>query len=162
MPLMAHQTPRIIVPLLDGNTVAVRGFNLDDFAALIPGHLESISKVADLYAQHQQSVFSGKAFHEFLIAVAADFPGMLSEVISIAADEPEAKNVKLSTPLQLSVLTAIVKLTVEEAGGLGNLFGQLRVLGQNVLAVQAELAAASKQQATSSGSTGNGGSTSAS
>lgn len=140
MPLTAHQTPRMIVPLLSGNTVAVRGLNLDDFAALLPNHFEAVSKIAALYAEHKQSVFSSKAIGDFIMSSAVTFPGLVSEVISIAADEPEARDVKLGTSLQITVLTAIVKLTVEEAGGLGNLFGQLRELGVRLRAVQAELA----------------------
>jgi len=139
MPLSAHVTPRIVVPLLDDNNVAVRGLNLDDFTALMPEHFDSITKIADLYSRHQTSVFSGKGLSEFLIASAKDFPNLLSEVISIAADEPDARNVKLGIALQISVLSAILKLTVEEAGGMGNLFAQLRVLGANVVAAQAEL-----------------------
>lgn len=158
MPLMAHQTPRITVPLLDGNDVAVRGFNLDDFLALVPNHYESLSKMAALYAEHKTSVFSGRALQDFILHAARSFPGLISEVISIAADEPEAKHVKLSPGLQISVLTAITKLTVEEAGGLGNLFAQLRAVGAQVLAAQAELRGGSNEQPPFSDSTGNGGS----
>lgn len=141
MPLTAHQTPRMVVPLLGSNTVAVRGLNLDDFAALLPNHFEALSKIAALYAEHKQSVFSSKAIGDFIMSSAVTFPGLVSEVISIASDEgPEARDVKLGTSLQITVLTAIVKLTVEEAGGLGNLFGQLRELGVRLRAVQAELA----------------------
>lgn len=140
MPLAAHVTPRIVVPLLNGNDVAVRGLNLDDFAALMPSHFEAISKIAALYAEQKQAVFSSKAIGEFIIASANGFPHLISEVISMAADEPDARKVKLGTTLQISVLTAIVKLTIEEAGGLGNLFGQLRALGERLRAVQAELA----------------------
>lgn len=157
MPLSAHVTPRITVPLLAGNTVAVRGFNLDDFMALVPTHMEALSKIAALYAQHKDSVFSNRAFQDFLLAAARDFPGLVSEVISIAADEPESRGVKLSMPLQLAVLTAVMKLTVEEAGGLGNLFAQLRDVGQRVLAAQAELGDKSNGLRPSSDSTGNGG-----
>lgn len=157
MPLSAHSTPRIEVPLLGGNSVSVRGFNLDDFMALMPNHLEELSKVAALYAQHKNSVFSNKAFQEFILSIAGGFPGIISEVISIASDEPDTKNVRLSTGLQISVLSAIMKLTVEEAGGLGNLFAQLRVLGANVVAAQVELRANSQKQPISNASTGTGG-----
>lgn len=162
MALAQHQTPRIIVPLLGDNSVAVRGFNLDDFAALMPTHFDAVSKIALLYSEHKQSVFSGRAFSDFIIASAKDFPGLVSEVISVAADEPDARNVKLGMGLQIAVLTAIVKLTVEEAGGLGNLFGQLRVLGERFAAVRAELADASSKPAPSKSSTGNGANKSAS
>lgn len=159
MPLIAHQTPRIEVPLLSGNSVSVRGFNLDDFAALMPSHFEAISKVAALYAEQKSSVFSSKAIGEFIMSSATAFPGLVSEVISIASDEgPEARKIKLGTSFQITILTAIVKLTVEEAGGLGNLFGQLRVLGERLRVVQAQLA--DPNRFPFNNSTGNGASTS--
>lgn len=164
MPLMAHVTPRIEVPLIGKNTVSVRGFNLDDFLALLPNHLEGLSKMAALYAQHKTSVFSGRAFQDFMLAAARDFPGLVMEVISIAADEPEAVSKKLSTGLQISVLTAIAKLTIEEAGGLGNLFAQLREIGRQVLVAQAELGDndGSPKPPPFNSSSGNGGSKSTS
>lgn len=159
MPLSAHQTPRIVVPLLDDNTVSVRGINLDDFMALLPNNFEAMSKIAATYAAHKESVFSPRAFTEFLLASATGFPNLVAEVISIAADEPDAKGIKLGTSLQLSVLAAIAKLTIEEAGGLGNLFAQLRDLGARLQAVRAEAGgsdAGSTQPNPFSGSTGNG------
>lgn len=156
MPLMAHKAPRIEVPLIGDNTVSVRGLNLDDFMTIMPQHVEGLSKIAELYAKHKEAVFSSKATTDFLIAVAKDFPGIVMEVISAAADEPEAHKVKLGTGLQLAVLTAIMKLTVEEAGGLGNLFARLRDLGANVLAAQAELRGASPKPPLFKSSTGSG------
>ncbi len=157
MPLAAHKTPRITVPLLDGNDVSVRGFNLDDLMGLVPNHFEDLSKVAALYAEHKESVFSQRAITSMILQIANSFPGLISEVISVAADEPDARDIKLSTGLQMSVLTAIVKLTVEEAGGLGNLFARLRDIGRSVVEAQAELRANSTTRPTSSGSSGTGG-----
>lgn len=156
MALIDHVTPRMVVPLLAGNTVSVRGINLDDFMALLPNHMEAVSKIAALYAQHKQSVFSPKAFEAFLLATAHGFPGLVSEVISIAADEPDTKHVKLGTSLQISVLSAVMKMTVEEAGGLGNLFAQLRDVGARVLAVRAELGDSSNKQHPFNSSIGTG------
>lgn len=163
MPLAAHKTPRITVPLLDGNDVSVRGFNLDDLMGLVPNHFEDLSKVAALYAEHKESVFSQRAITGMILQIANSFPGLISEVISVAADEPDARDVKLSTGLQMSVLTAIVKLTVEEAGGLGNLFARLRDIGRSVVEAQAELRANnSNGRPTSSDFSGIGGSKSTS
>ncbi len=157
MGLMQHQTPRMIVPLSHGNSVAIRGLGLDDFAALLPNHLESMTKIVTLYQDHQKAVFTTKSFTDFLIATGKDFPGMMREVISMAADEPEFADgtVKLGAGLQVAVLTAVMKMTVEDAGGLGNLIGQLRIVGANVLAAAQELADA-KPGRPSSNSTGNG------
>ena len=139
MALMDHVTPRITVPLLGDNTMSVRGLNLDDFAALLTEHLEPISKAVALYAQHKQSVFSNSNLHGFVLEVAKDFPALVSEVISIAADEPEAKGKKLGVGFQLAAISAIMKLTMEEAGGLGNLFASLAALVQGALQNASEL-----------------------
>jgi hypothetical protein len=129
MALRDHVTPRIVVPLLGDNSVAVRGLNLDDFTFLLGEHLESVSKIAELYTAHKNSIFTAKPFQEFILAIAKDFPGVVSEVISIAADEPDVKDVRLGMGLQIGVLNAVIKLTMEEAGGLGNLFAQIRGIG---------------------------------
>lgn len=156
MALRDHVTPRIDVPLLGGNSVALRGFGLDDFMALMPNHMDALSKIAMLYAEHKQSVFTSKAFGDFIIAVAAEFPSLVSEVISIAADEPDSKGTKLTTGLQIACLSAIVKLTLEDAGGLGNLFAQLRGMGASALAAQAEATVNSRKQPPFNSSTGHG------
>lgn len=151
MALRDHVTPRHNIPLVDGNSVDVRGLNLDDFSALLGNHLEAASKIADLYAKHQKSIFSKKPFQEFILSVAKDFPGFVSEVISAAADEPDAKSVKLSIGLQLAVLNSVIKLTMEEAGGLGNLIAQLRAVGVGALSAQADAGELDLPSSTSTG-----------
>ena len=151
MALRDHVTPRISIPLTGDNGVAVRGLNLDDFSFLLGEHLEAASKIADLYAKHKNSIFSHKPFQEFVLSIAKDFPGFVSEVISVAADEPDAKDVKLGIGLQISVLNAIVKLTMEEAGGLGNLIAQLRALGVGAMSAQADAGDKPHPSSTSTG-----------
>lgn len=138
MALRDHVTPRHNIPLAGGNSVDVRGLNLDDFSALLGNHLESAAKIAELYAKHQNSIFSKKPFQDFILSIAKDFPGFVSEVISIAADEPDAKDVKLGVNLQLAVLNAVIKLTMEEAGGLGNLIAQIRAVGVGAMRARAD------------------------
>lgn len=159
MPLSAHITPRIAVPLLHGNTVLVRGLNLDDFTLILGTNMEAASKIAALYADQKQAAFSTSSFTAFIQTVASTFPGVVSEVISTAADEPDARNVKLGMSLQIGVLTAIVKLTVEEAGGLGNLFAQFRGAVDAVAGVKGKIDLEARR---SNNSTGGGGKTSAS
>lgn len=148
--LSNYQAPRTEVPL--GNEmVALRGLNLDDFSLLLQNHLEPISKAAELYNQSKQDIFSSKNFQGFILGIAKDFPGLVAEVISIAADEPEAKDNKLGLGFQMSALSAIMKLTLEEAGGLGNLFASLAALGKGVLQNASEM---SQQAPRSRGSIG--------
>jgi len=155
MPLSTYVVPRIVIPLGGDNSMAVRGINLDDFTFLLPNHFEAMSKVVALYQTHTESVFSSRAFTDFILAVAKDFPGLLSEVISLSTDEDmaEVRKVKLPMSIQLAALSAILKLTVEEAGGLGNLIGQLRAAAGKAMA---EAALAESAAPASSSSTGNG------
>ncbi len=133
--LAEYQTPRIEVPLDTSGTkiVSLRGLNLDDLADLLQGHLEPISKAVDLYQQSKQDIFTNKNFQGFILGILKDFPGLVTEVISIAADEPEAKKVKLPLGFQTAAIAAVMKLTLEEAGGLGNLFASLAALARGAL-----------------------------
>ena len=149
--LSEYQTPRIEVPLGADKVVALRGLNLDDFALLLQDHLEPISKAVDLYQQSKQDIYTNKNMQGFILAIVKDFPGLVSEVISIAADEPEAKRVKLGLGFQTSAVAAISKLTLEEAGGLGNLFASLAALARGVLQNASEM---SQMQTRSRGSIG--------
>lgn len=116
-----YQPPSIEVPLGNGAVGTVRGLNVDDLSALIATHLDTLSEAVALYARSKADVYSQRNLHAFVIAVAKEFPSLISEVISLAADEPTLKGKKLGLGLQVAALDAIVKLTVEEAGGLGNL-----------------------------------------
>lgn len=149
--LASYQTPRIDVPLGQDQVVSLRGLNLDDFALLLQDHLEPISKAVDLYQQSKQDIYTSKNMQGFILAIVKDFPGLVSEVISIAADEPEAKKVKLGLGFQTSAIAAISKLTLEEAGGLGNLFASLAALARGVLQNASEM---SQMQTRSRGSIG--------
>lgn len=148
--LSEYQTARTAVPL-NRKDVMLRGLNLDDFAILLQNHLEAVTKVVENYQRHKDSVFSSSNLQSFLIGSAQEFPGLVSEVISIAADEPEAAKVKLPVGFQMSAISAISKLTLEEAGGLGNLFASLAALGKGVLQNASEM---SQQQIRSRGSIG--------
>lgn len=149
--LSDYQTPRIEVPLGQDKVVLLRGLNLDDFALLLQDHLEPISKAVDLYQQSKQDIYTNKNMQGFILAIVKDFPGLVSEVISVAADEPEAKRVKLGLGFQTSAIAAISKLTLEEAGGLGNLFASLAALARGVLQNASEM---SQMQTRSRGSIG--------
>lgn len=137
MALKDYVTPTISVPLgtrEGGPEVTLRGLGLDDFSMILGEHMESASKIAVLYSEHKNSLFTARPFQAFLLTIAKDFPKLVMEVISIAADEPESKNVKIGIGTQLACLNAILTLTIEDAGGLGNLFARLRDLGANAKA----------------------------
>lgn len=133
MALMDHKTARIEIPLGDDNSFSVRGLDAEDLGVLITNHLEPISRAVQLYSQHSTAAFTNSNFTQLCGVFVTEFPGLVMEVISIAADEPEAKGVKIGLGPQVSALTAIFKLTVEDAAGLGNLLATLSALTKGAL-----------------------------
>lgn len=133
MALMDHKTTRIEIPLSDKNSFQVRGLDIDDMTHILANYLPAVSKAAELYKQHQESAFSNANFVNLCGVLATDFPGLTMEVISIAADEPEAKNVKIGLGPQIAALQAIFKLTIEDAGNVGNLFATAAAAAKGVL-----------------------------
>lgn len=116
-----YEAPTAEIPLGNNKTGKVRGLNVDDLSILVTHHLQPISQAVALYAQSRQEVFTKASLHGFIVKVAADFPGLLSEVISLAADEPTLKGKKLAMGVQIAAMNEIARLTLEEVGGLGNL-----------------------------------------
>ena len=128
-----YKAPTAEIPLGNGKTGEVRGLNADDLAVLITNHLEPISKAVKLYADSRKDVFTNKTMQQFIIQSASSFPQLVSEVISIAADEPTLKSKKIALGVQVAALNEIVRLTLEEVGGLGNLSLVLASLAKGVL-----------------------------
>lgn len=128
-----YQPPTAEVPLGNGATGTVRGLNVDDLSALITNHLEPISEAVALYAKSKKDVYTQANLHSFVVSTAKQFPGLVSEVISLAADEPSLKGKKIGLGVQMSAIDSILKLTLEEMGGLGNLSLVLASLAKGVL-----------------------------
>jgi len=128
-----YKAPTAEIPLGGGATGEVRGLNADDLSILLTNHLEAISKAVALYAAQKRSQFSNANLHAFVIETAREFPALISEVISLAADEPTIKDKKIALGVQLSALSEIVRLTLDEVGGLGNLMLVLANLANGAL-----------------------------
>lgn len=128
-----YKAPTAQIPLGNGTTGEVRGLNADDLAVLITNHLEPISKAVALYAAQKRDQFSTANLHAFVIQTASEFPGLVSEVISLAADEPAVREKKIALGVQIAALNEILKLTLEEVGGLGNLTLVLANLAKGAL-----------------------------
>jgi hypothetical protein len=128
-----YEAPTADIPLGNGKTGKVRGLNADDLAILLTNHLEPISKAAALYAAAKKDVYTKANLHSFVISCAKEFPDLMSEVISLAADEPSLRTKKIALGVQMTALQEILRLTVEEAGGLGNLSLVLGNLAKGVL-----------------------------
>lgn len=128
-----YQPPTAEVPLGGGATGLVRGLNVDDLSTLITNNLEQISKAVALYAASKKDVYTKSNLHAFVIQTASQFPSLVSEVISLAADEPSLKGKKIALGVQIAALDQIARLTLEELGGLGNLSLVLANLAKGAL-----------------------------
>ena len=131
-----YAAPTADIPLGGDATGRVRGLNLDDISILVTDHLPAITKAVTLYAASKGDVYTKTNIHAFVIQVASEFPTLLSEVISLAADEPALKGRKIAMGVQIAALTEIVRLTLEELGGLGNLSLVVANLAKGVLSGQ--------------------------
>lgn len=151
MGLRDYKVARVEIPLGDDNSFSVRGLGLDDFSILLTNHLSAITQAAEAYEVFQRSSAKIASLQGFFLIVLKDYPGLMSEVISMAADEPDTKGIRLPIGVQTSALTEIGRLTLQDAGGLGNLLAMLATVLKGVGAVNL---AASLEQALSNDSTG--------
>lgn len=131
-----YKVPTTMVAAGDGVERPVRGLSLDDLSVLVVNHMDTMMEITTLYIQSQKDVFATGNMTDLLLLAARQFPGFISEVISMVTDEPALRNVKLPTGLQLAVLSASLKLTVEDAGGLGNLSAMLQGLVRTAAAAR--------------------------
>lgn len=122
--------PRAAVALPGGKQLMVRGLCADDLALMVSLHLPEITKALELYREKQANVLQTGNLTEFLMTFARDFPAVVAEVISAAADSPSeaGKEIarKLPVTIQLSAINEITRLTMEDAGGLKNLLAEMR------------------------------------
>lgn len=116
-----YQPPTAEVPLGGGKTGTVRGLNVDDLSTLLSSQLDPVAEAVALYAASKKDVYTTANLHAFVISCAKQFPSLVSEVISLAADEPSLREKKIGIGVQIAALNEIVRLTLEELGGLGNL-----------------------------------------
>ena len=116
-----YRAPTAEIPLGGGNTGTVRGLNLDDLSTLVSNHLDPIVRAVELYTASQKDVFTKANLHAFVIQLVKEFPALVNEVVALAAEEPTLAHKKIAMGVQIAALDAIVRLTLEEVSGLGNL-----------------------------------------
>lgn len=134
-----YQVPTIPVEMSPGIFGPVRGFTLDDITNLIGAHLDEMMEVATLYVQSQRDVKAGTNMTDIVYVVIRQFPKLISEVISIVTDTPELGDKRLPGGLQFKILEAAFKLTIEDAGGLGNLSAALQSVVDATVASRGEV-----------------------
>lgn len=116
----------------DNPAITVRGLGLEDFGLLIENHLAAVTEAAERYAAMKRDIYAKQNLQGFMLVLAREFPSLATEVISVAADEPELRDFKLPIGPQMAALAEIARLTLMDAGGLGNL---LAILGTTLQSV---------------------------
>jgi hypothetical protein len=108
----------------------VRGLCLEDMTFLVQRHLGPITRALKLWQESREDVIRTGNMQQFVLSLVSDFPELAAEVISAAADELDegatAKARQLPIASQIAALTAISRLSMEDAGGLGNLLAEMR------------------------------------
>lgn len=122
-----YSPPTTMVPMgTGGKEGPVRGLSLEDLGALIANNLDAMIQFTEVFIRTQKDVLAVTNYTDMMVLAARDFPALVSEVISLATDTPELRTKNLPATLQLNILAACAKLTVEDAGGLGNLSAMLQ------------------------------------
>lgn len=145
MPLSAYQPRQASVPLGKDNDFVVRAITFPDLVLMASNHMPSLVAIVAKYQEAKQDVYSQKNIGQLALTVARDFPTFATEIISACIvgetvdDATRQKIALLPAPVQMQALVEIGRLTVEEAGGLGNLMADLRKrLGEAMAAATPE------------------------
>jgi hypothetical protein len=117
----------------------VRGLCLEDMTFLVQRHLGPITRALKLWQESREDVLRTGNVSQFVMVLAKDFPELAAEVISAAADELDegatATARQLPIASQIAALTAITRLSMEDAGGLGNLLAEMRARLESAVSV---------------------------
>jgi hypothetical protein len=115
---------------LGSTSVSVRGLSINDCAQIIESHLGAVlaafKAMEDSWTK--DAGFDEGAMMRLIFCATNTAPELVADIISLAADEPEARSMVSTTPFtfQVSALVSIFKLTFEAGGGLGNFLATLR------------------------------------
>lgn len=132
MPLSSHKIATAKVRLSKDNDFDVRAVTFPDLAFIVQTKLPDLIAIVAKYQETREDLTNRKNIGELAVMVSRDFPTLAVEIISACVfgedvdEEMRRKIAALPMPIQLDALTKIAKLTVEEAGGLGNLLSDLR------------------------------------
>ena len=115
-------------------TGQVRGLCLEDLTAILTNHHEAVVKAAALFAQAVESKFSTTARSKLVVLLAQEFPTLVKEVMALGTGEPKLRTTPVALGVQITALNEILRLTLDEVGGLGNLLLALRSAVPNLRA----------------------------
>lgn len=131
MPISAYQPRTARIPL--GKTdFEVRPLTFPDIALMANEHMPTLVAIVAKYNEAKEDIYSKKNWTNLAMSVARDFPTFSTEIISACVvGEPVTPETRktialLPAPVQMTAMVEIIRMTVEEAGGMGNLVADLR------------------------------------
>lgn len=101
----------------DTCSVEVRGLSLSDISNLVALHAQDLDGVYELY--HDVSLgkeFNGIILGELIFKLISSAPGLVSSIIAMASDEPEAVDAAALLPImsQYEIIQSVFKLTFSD------------------------------------------------
>lgn len=132
MPISAYTIRTARVPLGKDNDFEVRALTFPDLTAMVTQNMPALIAVLSKYQEAREDVFARRNIMELATMVARDFPTLATEIISSCVvnepvtEETRNKIASMPAPIQMMALIEISRITVEEAGGLGNLMADFR------------------------------------
>lgn len=129
MSLSDYTVPTAVVAL-SGGQVEVRGLSLEDLAILLRNHMGDLDKLILTFAHEVRSDVAISALVQHAVPVIREAPGLVSNLIALAADAPDEvdKVRRMSLAAKQKIIEKIAELTFEEAGGAKKFFASLSVM----------------------------------
>lgn len=142
MALSNYTIPRTAVELGDGNSMSVRGLNLEDVSFLVQIHQGDVDNLVAAFRGATKGAKTAEAIagevqangDKMVFALIQQFPLLAANIIATAADEPEAWDTatKLPVPKQVEALIAVAKHTFEDVDGFKKFVGNVSAVLQSV------------------------------
>lgn len=155
MALSNYQIPRTKVDLDPENSISVRGLNLEDISFLVQVHKNDVDNVVAMFqgklGKDKTPEGISKAVQDngdaMLVELIQKFPMLIANVISVAADEPEAWETasKLPMPVQVEAVLAITKRTFNDVDGFKKFVGNVSAVLQSVATQSPQMMKAAKK-----------------
>jgi hypothetical protein len=152
--LEAYVEPKVFVPFgadEDSKGLMLRGLNTDDITGLLSDHLGAIANAVDLFRKNGELQGLMNSADRFVISVLKITPGLAAGIIACAADQPDKEDAarRLSFGFQMRALSEIMRMTLEDAGGVKNLYAALAVALPGIKLHPSVLASLTKTESSS-------------
>lgn len=123
MSLSQYKPETRTVVLSEASSVHLHGLGLVGISVLVREHFPDLDALIALF-QRDESIAAGD-MKGIALSLTTHAPGLVANVIAIAADEPDQAPVVMTmpAPLQIKLLTDILELTFTEVGGIKKAWG---------------------------------------